>query len=147
MTVEKPQTRREVVIALVLAATLLLFVVILSSQLVDPRGFDFAGFYAGGLIIRQGDASRLYDLNLQARIEKRYFNRHVLFIDNHPPFEVLLFAVLAKLSYTKAYILWGTINVLLWLFSQLLYWHDTPIPGILFRYFLLSFLFFPLWGA
>jgi len=147
MTAAKPPTRSEVKIALGMAAALLFLVVILSAVLSDPRGFDFAGYYMSGLIIHQGNASRLYDLGEQARIERQLFNRDKILINPHPPFEALGFASLARLSYTKAYVLWGAINVLLWLLSQHLYWRDTPIPNNFFRYCLLSFLFFPLWGA
>ena len=147
MTAAKPPTRGEVQIALGVTAVLLFFVVILSAVLADPRGFDFAGFYTGGLIVNQGNASKLYDLDEQARIERQRFNRTDFLIDNHPPFETLLFAALAKLPYVKAYLLWGAVNALLWMFSQHLFWSDRPIPTNFFRYCLLSFLFFPLWGT
>ena len=59
---EKPPTRGEVRIALGLAATLLFGFVILRAVFSDPRGFDFSGYYTVGLIIRQGNAPRLYDV-------------------------------------------------------------------------------------
>jgi len=148
MNAAKPPTRSEIQIALGLTAALLFFIfVILSAVFMDPRGFDFACFYSGGLIIREGNASRLYDLGEQARIERQRLNRRNFLIDNHPPFEALLFAPLARLSYVKAYILWGAINVLLWLFSQYLLWRHTPISRHSHFCFLLCFLFFPFWFA
>ena len=147
MTTAKPPTRNEVRIALGLTATLLFYVVLLSAVLNDLRGFDFTAYYRGGLIIRQGNASRLYDLGEQARIERQLFNRGDFLIDPHPPFEALWFAALARLSCVKAYVLWGAINVLLWLFFQHLLRPHTPIPRNSYRYFLLCSLFFPLWAA
>src|SRR5260370_1772600 len=145
MTTAKPPTRGEVQIALGLSAALLFFVVILNAALSDISSFDFAGFYTGGLIIRQGNASRLYDLGEQARIERQLFNREEILIVNHPPFEALLFSALARLSYIKAYVLWGAINVCLWLFFQHLLRPHTLIPRNPYRYLLLCALFFPLW--
>jgi len=147
MTPAKPPKRSDIQIALGLTAALLFFFVLLSAVFMDPRGFDFACFYSGGLIIREGNASRLYDLGEQARIERQRLNRHNFLIDNHPPFEALLFAELARLSYVKAYVLWGAINVLLWMFSQYLLWRHTPISRHSHFCFLLCFLFFPFWFA
>jgi len=147
MAAAKPTTRTEVLIALGLTAVLLFFFIILSAIFMDPRGFDFACFYSGGLIIREGNASRLYDLGEQARIERQRLNRGNFLIDNHPPFEALLFAALARLSYIKAYVLWGAMNVLLWLFSQYLLWCHTPISRHSHFCLLLCFLFFPFWFA
>jgi hypothetical protein len=87
----KPPTRIEVQIALGLAAALLYFVVILNAALSDISSFDLAGFYTGGLIVRLGNTSRLYDLDEQARMERQVFNRKDLLIFTHPPFETLLF--------------------------------------------------------
>jgi hypothetical protein len=143
----KPPTRREVTIAISFAAVLLFFVVILSAVLSNPRAYDFAGYYTCGLIIHQGNASRLYDPAEQSRVEHQLLGRESLLINPHPPFEALFFSTLARLSYVKAYILWGVINVLLWALSQHLFWRDRPIPAHFFRYSLLSFLFFPLWGT
>jgi len=148
MTVAKSLTRREVQIALGLTAALLFVVVILLTAVLDgARRFDFSSFYAAGLIIRQGNGPRLYDLGEQARVERQLFNREGLLIYLHPPFEALGFAVLARLSYVKAYVLWGAINVLLWLLFQHLLRPHTPIPRNPIRYFWLCSLFFPFWVA
>ena len=108
---------------------------------------DFAGYYTAGLIIRQGNASRLYEAGEQARIQRQLFHREDLLINPHPPFEALCFAALATLSPVKAYLLWGAINVLLWLFFQHLLRRHTPIPRNSYRYFWLCSLFVPLWIA
>jgi hypothetical protein len=147
MTVAKPPKRSEVQIALGLTAALLFVVVVLLTAVLDgARRFDFTSFYTGGLILRQGNAARLYDLGEQARIQRQLFNRGNL-IYLHPPFEALFFAALARFSYIKAYVLWGAINVLFWLFFQHLLRPHTPIPRNPIRYFWLCSLFFPLWTA
>ena len=145
MTTAKPPTQSEVQIALALGAALLFFVVILNAVRSDVSSFDFAVFYTGGLIIHQGNASRLYDLAEQARIERQLFNREKLLIVNHPPFEALMFAAFARLSYIKAYVLWGAINVCLWVFFQHLLRPHTLVPKNPYRYLLVCSLFFPLW--
>jgi hypothetical protein len=144
MTAAKPPTRREVQIALGFTGALFFLFILLSAGLMDPRGFDFAGYYMGGLIIHQGNASKLYDLDEQARIERQLFHRDKILINPHPPFEALGFAFLARLPYVTAYVLWGAINVLLWLLSQNLFWRETPIPRNFIRYCFLPLLFFPL---
>ncbi len=147
MTAAKPPTRREVQLALSLAAALLFAVVLLTAALDGVRRSDFAGYYTAGLIIRQGNASRLYEAGEQARIQRQLFHREDLLINPHPPFEALCFAALATLSPVKAYLLWGAINVLLWLFFQHLLRRHTPIPRNSYRYFWLCSLFVPLWIA
>jgi len=126
---------------------LLFAVVLLTAALGGVRRSDFTGYYMGGLIIRQGNAPRLYDLGEQARIQRQLFNREDLLINPHPPYEALWFAALARLSYVKAYVLWGAINVLLWLLFQYLLRHHTPIPRNSYHYFWLCSLFVPLWIA
>jgi hypothetical protein len=145
MTIAKPPTRIEVRIAVGLAAALLFFVVILNAVRSDIGSFDFACFYTGGVIVGQGNASQLYDLDEQARIEREVVHRTKLLIFTHPPFEALLFAALARLSYLKAYVLWGAINVCLWVLFQHLLRRQTRIPENPYRYLLLCSLFFPLW--
>jgi len=146
MTAAKPPTRQEDQIALGLTAALLFVVVVLLTAVLDgARRFDFSSFYTAGVIIRQGNGPRLYDLGEQARVERQLFNRENPLIYLHPPFEALGFAALARLSYVKAYVLWGAINVLLWLFFQHLLRPYTPIPRNPICYFWLCSLFFPFW--
>jgi hypothetical protein len=147
MSTANPPTRTAVRIALGMTAALLFTVVILTAALSDLRGYDFITFYTGGLIVRQGNASRLYDLDEQARIERQVMNRGDLLMYLHPPFEAYWFAPLARLSYVKAYFLWGAVNVLLWLVIQHVFRRYAPIPRHPFHYFLLCSLFFPLWVA
>jgi hypothetical protein len=148
MTAAKAPTRGEVQVALGLTAALLFGVVVLLTAVFDgARRFDFSSFYTAGVIIRQGNGPKLYDLGEQAQIERQLFHRENPLIYLHPPFEALGFAALARLSYVQAYVLWGAINVLLWLFFQHLQRPYTPIPRNSIRYFWLCSLFFPFWVA
>ena len=147
MTEAQPPARGEVAIALGLTVALLFFIVLLNAVIGDSRHVDFAEFYAGGLIIYQGNASRLYDLDTQARVEGQFLNGERALINPHPPFESLLFAGLARLSYREAYLLWGAINAFFWLLFQHLLRPYAPVARWPFRYFMLCAIFFPLWVA
>jgi hypothetical protein len=147
VTAGKPPTRLEVHVALGLAALLLFSIVVVIAALGLARRADFGCFYTGGVIVRQGNASRLYNLGLQGQIERQVLGRERILIYLHPPFESLWFAALAGLSYVKAYVLWGAINVVLWLFFQHWIRPHTLIPRNSYRYFLLCSLFVPLWVA
>jgi hypothetical protein len=147
MTESKPPTRKEVQIALGLTAVLFFFFFILYAAFSHKYSSDFNAFYAGGRIIREGEASRLYDLGEQARIEKQTLRAEDLIVNAHPPFEALWFACLARLSLVQAYVLWGAINVLLWFLSQRLLWLNTRIPQHFYGYLLITTLFLPFWGA
>ena len=147
MSTVKTPTRREFRIALGLTAALLFFIVLLNVALGTPRSFDFTAFYAGGKIILQGNASKLYDLGEQTRIERQVFEGGSLLVNPHPPFEALWFAPLASLPYLEAYMLWGAFNVLFWLLFQRFLRPYAPIPAQPFRYLMLCSLFFPLWVA
>src|SRR5579862_3343953 len=144
MTAEKPPTRSEAIIALGFIGALLFAIVLLTTAFHAIRRSDFVGYYTGGLILRSGNASKLYDLSEQARIQRQLFHRNDLLLDNHPPFEALWFAALAQLDYAKAYILWGAINIFLWVVFQHLLRPYTPIPRNPYRYYLLCSLFVPL---
>ena len=59
---------------------------------------DFSSFYVPGVIIRDGQASRLYDLNLQRELTNKFwpsFNGN-FYITAYPPF---FYAILTPLSY------------------------------------------------
>lgn len=146
MSLTQPPTRNQVRIALGLTALLLLGIVLSNTVLNDPLGFDFSPMYAAGTILRKGDASKLYDLGEQAQVE-RSFGRKKILIYDHPPFEAILFEPLTNLSYTTAYVLWGLINVFLWLIFVRVLRPFAPVPRNDLHYFMLCFLFFPLWSA
>lgn len=76
---------------------------------------DFSIFYTAGTILRQGSADRLYDAALQFQIQRQFasqvFIRQGALPYNHPPFEALVFAPLAGLTYPTAYLLWDLVNL------------------------------------
>ena len=138
-------TPREIRIAIVFTAAVLLTVVFLKAANPDVRGSSFMAMYAAGRIVRVGHGSRLYDLAEQTRAEDAISKRPSLVAIVHPPFEALFFAPLAKLSYTKAYLVWGVINIVLWMLFAYLARSFAPVPRQTLRYMLLCFAFFPLW--
>jgi Glycosyltransferase family 87 len=76
---------------------------------------DFTIFYTAGKCILQGQGWQLYDLETQFAIQ-REFASEVKHRDNplpfnHPPFEALLFAPLARLPYVAAYVVWAVFNI------------------------------------
>jgi hypothetical protein len=77
---------------------------------------DFSIFYTAGTILRDGLSSRLYDTGLQFQIQRQFasqvFIRQGALPYNHPPFEALVFAPLARLSYPSAYTVWDLLNLL-----------------------------------
>jgi Glycosyltransferase family 87 len=146
VSLTKSPTRSQVRIAVGFTALLLLAIVLSNTVFNDPLGFDFSAVYAAGLILRRGDSSKLYDLNEQAQVE-RGFGRNKLLVCAHPPFETIFFAPMTLLNYREAYVLWGAINVLLWLIFQHVMRPFSPVPKHPFHYLMLCSLFFPLWSA
>lgn len=106
-------TRRGQVCAFIVAAV---FAAALVGAAIEFNGDhtrhnDFVTLYAGGRIIQQGKGARLYDLDLQKAVERRYTTVPGLF--DHTPAEALLFAPFASLSYQGAFFLWLCVNLLI----------------------------------
>jgi hypothetical protein len=78
---------------------------------------DFTIFYTAGKIILQGHGGQLYDLEMQFAIQREFASevkqRENPLPFNHPPFEALLFAPLARLPYVAAYLVWALFNLAL----------------------------------
>jgi len=77
---------------------------------------DFSTFYTAARIVHEGNASRLYDENLQAQVQRSFApfavaKRGAILPYNHPPFEALLFSFLGSFSYLTAYLLWLAVNL------------------------------------
>jgi alpha-1,2-mannosyltransferase len=93
----------------------------------NVKGGDFVEFYAAGRIVRAGEIDRLYDLDLQERIEHEVtapseWSGFHAFIT--PPFFALPFVPLAALGYLAAFALWSGAGLLLlaaglWLLGRL----------------------------
>ncbi len=72
---------------------------------------DFKFFYVGALVLRSNSGTELYDYDLHARIESQMFpSAPYLSVNNHPPFELLLFLPFTGLSYLHAFYLWLAIT-------------------------------------
>jgi hypothetical protein len=78
---------------------------------------DFTIFYTAGKSIVQGRGRQLYDLETQFAIQREFASevkhRENPLPFNHPPFEALLFAPLARLPYVAAYLVWAVFNIAL----------------------------------
>ena len=78
---------------------------------------DFTIFYTAGKCILQGHGRQLYDLETQFAIQRDFAfevkHRENPLPFNHPPFEALLFAPLARLPYVAAYLVWAIVNLAL----------------------------------
>ena len=76
---------------------------------------DFTIFYTAGKCIIQGHGRQLYDLETQFAIQREFASevkrRENPLPFNHPPFEGLLFAPLARLPYVAAYLVWAAFNL------------------------------------
>jgi Glycosyltransferase family 87 len=111
---------------------------------------DFTIFYTAGKCIIQDRGRQLYDLETQFAIQREIASevkhRENPLPFNHPPFEALLFAPLARLPYVAAYFVWAVFNIVLILgFWNLLRPRLPSLHGFLPALPLLAmFAFFPL---
>jgi alpha-1,2-mannosyltransferase len=83
---------------------------------------DFTAFYTGWTIVRDGEGARLYDLDLQARVQRgilddRRFADDLLPFD-YPPPAAILFAPLALLPRSSAFWVWTGAQALLLLWMS-----------------------------
>jgi hypothetical protein len=77
---------------------------------VSLQGTDFPDFYCAARMLAAGHGHRLYDADLQRQYQARYAGRvGTLYI--HPPFEALLYLVVAWLPLRYAYVLWSLLNL------------------------------------
>ncbi len=77
---------------------------------------DFASFYTAGKILQRGQSARLYDRELQWKIQQEFAAtvtiRHGPLPYIRPAFEALLFLPLANFKYPVAYALWTAFKLL-----------------------------------
>ena len=77
---------------------------------------DFTIFYTGARLLRDGQASALYNLAAQYRMQLTFAHvpiRQGPLPYNHPPFEALLFVPFTMLDYWPAYLLWTALNLIM----------------------------------
>ncbi|MGH9581283.1 MAG: glycosyltransferase family 87 protein, partial [Terriglobales bacterium] len=77
---------------------------------------DFTSFYAAAHALQQGQGSRLYRVETQREFQQDFAARRTPLLFYHPPFELLLFWPLARLSFPQAYLAWVALNALLLVF-------------------------------
>jgi hypothetical protein len=99
------------------------------------NGFqDFTIFYTGARLVRNGQASALYDLATQYQVQLTFAHvpiRQGPLPFNHPPFEALLFVPFTFLKYWPAYLLWSALNlIMLAAVVTLLRRHFQPFAGV-----------------
>lgn len=147
MTEPKIPTKRDVIIAAGIAAAAMLVAVLAMTRSTACEDADFIGIYTPALLIREGHAGEIYSSEAQARVQRTLFNRPNVLLGIQPPFEFALVAPLTRLTYRKAYAVWGAINVALWMLFAYLLRPYAPVPRNALRYLLLCLLFFPAWVA
>jgi Glycosyltransferase family 87 len=113
---------------------------------------DFKIFYAGALILHTHREAELYDPAVQSQVETSLLQipAEKALPYNHPPFELLLFLPLARLSYAHAFYLWVAISICLGLAAGALmagqlkrladYWGPLPFVLVLGSFSFLALL-------
>ncbi len=103
---------------------------------------DFIIFYTGAQLVNEGHGRELYDLSLQAKLQRAFKVeiRQGPLPFNHLPYELVLFSPLAKMPYLSAYAVWTLINgaLLVGIFGLLLPFVD-PEHKILLAALLVAF--------
>jgi len=105
---------------------------------------DFSVTYLGARMVHQGQGAKLYYLAEQVKLRSTLYQHPNPLIYEHPPFEALLLSPLAGLSYRSAYLIWGSINAMLWLVLPYVFRRYAAVPEDGPAYLALWFIFAPL---
>ena len=135
----------ENVVFLVAAAILLVAAVIWADKPPTMEKTDFSVTYTGARMAYLGMGTKLYDLDEQRKFKASLLKYTEPLIYEHPPFEAFLLAPLGALPYKTAYLIWGLINVAIWLLLPYLLRPYAPSPRDDLGYCGLWLLFAPLW--
>jgi Glycosyltransferase family 87 len=96
-------------------------------------GYDYSAFYIAGTILNEYGANRLYDMKLQADLQRElrpYWPADKTMACPYPPFFALVFQPLARLPFVYSYLAWLVISAGLYLTGLLLIFRTMrPIPG------------------
>lgn len=114
-----PRTRAQTVFFVLMSALALVSLLFSGQALYLERhriasGYgDYVIFYTGAQIVRDGAASKLYDLSRQREYQDKFAVpiRAGALPFNHPAYELLWHIPLTFLSYIDAYVVWNVINV------------------------------------
>ncbi|MGA7080569.1 MAG: glycosyltransferase family 87 protein [Terriglobales bacterium] len=93
---------------------------------------DFTIYYMSGLLLRNGQASDLYNPDTQYRTQAGFTHvptRLGPVPYNHPPFEALLFVPFTLLEYWPAYLVWTALNLIMLAISVLILRRQFPQLG------------------
>src|SRR5579864_2083058 len=112
----KPRLRSVLLLSLVAMAGMHAWVFFSLRHEVRQGYPDFTAFYAAGKCVQSGLGSQLYSTQTQALLQQEFASgvkiRNGPLPFTHPPFEALLFAPLAFLSYSAAYWVWDAVSLL-----------------------------------
>ncbi len=116
MTPSFPARKRKFLITLFLFSMCCCNMVLLYESVPKlRRGYqDFTIYYTGGMMLREGRAAALYDLEAQYQTQLRFCDvpiRHGALPFNHPAFEALMFVPFTLLSFWHAYLLWTALSL------------------------------------
>jgi Glycosyltransferase family 87 len=148
MTISQTTLKRielnENIVALLGFAILLVAAVFWADRPPTMEKTDFSVTYIGSRMVYLGQGSKLYDLAEQRKLKRLLLPDAEPLIYEHPPFEALLLAPLGALRYKTAYLIWGLINVAIWLTLPYLLRPYAPAPRDDLGYLVLWLLFAPL---
>jgi len=136
--------RTQHALGLLACAIMLIGAVLWSARGSHPEKTDFSVTYVGAYMVHKGLAARLYDLSLQSQIRDSLFQHPNPLVFEHPPFEALLLSPLAAFPYRTAYMIWGFVNVIVWLLLMIALRPHLPWPHDELAYFAAWLLFAPL---
>jgi hypothetical protein len=134
----------ENIVALLGFAVLLVSAVFWADKPPTMEKTDFSVTYIGSRMVYLGLGPKLYDLAEQQQLKALLLPDAEPLIYEHPPFEALLLAPLGALPYKTAYLIWGLINVAIWLMLPYLLRPYAPAPRDDLGYLVLWLLFAPL---
>lgn len=134
----------EISIAYFAAAILLVSAVFWADATSMREKTDFSVTYIGSRMVYLGQGRQLYDLAKQHKLKAALLKDAEPLIYEHPPFEALLLAPLGALPYKTAYLLWGLINVAIFLTLPRLLRPYATAPRDELAYLALWLLFAPL---
>jgi Glycosyltransferase family 87 len=134
----------ENIVALLAFTILLVSAVFWADRPPTMEKTDFSVTYIGSRMVYLGQGSKLYDLAEQQKLKRLLLPDAEPLIYEHPPFEALLLAPLGALPYKTAFLIWGLINVAIWLMLPYLLRPYAPAPRDDLAYLVLWLLFAPL---
>jgi hypothetical protein len=132
-------------LALAVTVTILAAVQLLQVGTREARWYDFGHFYATAMMLRGDATAHLYDQNLQTEYQERTLHRPGVLPFISPPFVALAFVPLTFLPYAQAYLIFGLMSIVVWVWFAL---RTRRFSGLLpFRHLAVCFTALPLWRA